>query len=173
MVSVVFHIKSPQGKPAGRVAVLAAYPNSTYLTGRTGSDGNCRFDLYRTDQEMKVLVAAEGHLPFHDTILPGERETIELELEPSPDERKALLFIRDTGYIPGVEGRLNPHKDGYVYADNIAINGRLAYPAAPFQIGEPLHLMDIYGVETSIRFLVVEGQFSLMEHTKPKAYGGE
>ena len=94
-------------------------------------------------------------------------------MEPSKDGRKAMIFNKSTGYIPGLEGRLNPHKDGYVYGDNIAINGRLATPAAPFKIGEPLYLIDVYGVETTIRFLVVEGQFSLIEYTEPKAYSGE
>ena len=74
--------------------------------------------------------------------------------------------------MPGIEGRLNPHKDGYVFGDNLAINGRVANPAAPFKIGESLHLIDVYGVETTIRFLVVEGEFSLIEYTEPRAFGG-
>ena len=41
---------------------------------------------------------------------------------------------------------------------------------APFQIGEALHLLDAYGVETTIRFLMVTRQFSLIEYTKPKTY---
>ena len=130
---------------------------------------------------MKVLVAAEGHLPFHKTAIPGKSEIVPVELEPSKDDKRALLFTRSTGYIPGIEGRLNPHieerlnphKGGYVYGDNIAINGRLATPAAHFTIGECLQLIDVYGVETTIRFLEVEGQFSLIEYTEPKAYSGE
>ena len=101
------------------------------------------------------------------------QKTVPLELTPSTKERKSALFTRSTGYIPGIEGRLNPHKDGYVYGENIAINGRLANPAARFEIGEALHLIDVYGVETTIRFLVVEGQYSLIEYTDPKPYGGE
>ena len=122
---------------------------------------------------MKFLVAAEGHLPFHDSVVPGKSETIPLKLIPSTKERKAVLFTRSTGYIPGITGRLDPHQDGYVYGENIAINGRLANPAARFEIGKALHLIDVYGVETTIRFLVVEGQFSLIEYTDPKPYGGE
>ncbi len=91
-------------------------------------------------------------------------------LDPSTDDKRALLFTRSTGYIPGIERRLNPHKDGHVYGDNIAINGRLAEPAAHFTIGECLHLIDVYGVKTTTRFLEVEGQFSLMEYTEPRAY---
>ena len=173
MTDVVFEVKDDRGMAVSGAAILAAYPDGRYRTGQTGGDGTCRLDLYRTDQQMKVLVAAEDYMPFHDTVVLGQRETVALKLEPSEGERKAALFTRDAGYIPGVSGRLNPHKDGYVYGDNIAINGRLAHPAARFEIGEDLHLIDVYGVETTIRFLVVEGQFSLIEYTQPKAYGGE
>lgn len=173
MKDVIFRIKSSDGMAVANASLLVAYPNGTYLTGRADADGNCPLELYRTDQEMKILVAAEGYLPFYDITAPGKRDIIELELEPSRDERNSLLFTQSAGYIPGVEGSLNPHKDGYVYGDNLAINGRLAHPAAPFEVGESLHLMDVFGVETTIKFLVVEGQFSLIEYTKPKAYEGE
>lgn len=173
MADVIFQIKTQDGATVQKAEVLAAYPDGRYRTGLTDSDGRCRLNLYRVDQKMKVLIAAEGHLPFHTTVVPGESGLVPLELEPSKDDRKALLFTRSTGYIPGIEGRLNPHKDGYVYCDNIAINGKLATPAAHFELGKPLHLLDVYGVETTIRFLVVEGQFSLIEYTEPKAYAGE
>ena len=173
MREVVFQINENGGATVEKAEVLAAYPDGRFLTGQTDADGTCRINLYRTDQVMNVLVASEGHLPFHTTIDPEISEFVLLQLEPSKDDRKALLFTRSTGYIPGISGRLNPHKDGYIYGDNIAINGRLATPAAQFKIGEDLHLIDVYGVETTIRFLVVEGQFSLIEYTEPKAYAGE
>lgn len=172
MPDVVFQIKENGGTAVPGAKVLAAYPDGRYLTGETDTDGNCRLDLYRTDQKMNVLVASAAHLPLHATIDPEISDIVPLQLEPSKDERKALLFSRSTGYIPGISGRLNPHKDGYVYGDNIAINGRLATPAARFKIGESLHLIDVFGVETTIRFLVVEGQFSLLEYTEPRAFAG-
>ncbi len=173
MPDVVFQIKDNEGTAVHDAKVLAAYPDGRYLTGQTDADGNCRLDLYRTDQEMKVLVASEDHLPFHTTIDPEISRVVPLQLRSSKDDRKALLFTQSTGFIPGISGQLNPHKDGYVYGDNLAINGRLATPAARFKIGDALHLIDVYGVETDIRFLVVEGQFSLLEYTEPKAYAGE
>ena len=173
MTAVVFQVETPPGAAVHGASVLAAYPDGRFLTGQTDGQGSCRLDLYRTDQEMKILVASESHLPFHNTVVPGRLETIHVKVEPSTKGRKSILFTQSTGYIPGVSGRLNPHADGYVYGDNIAINGRLAYPVAHFEIGEPLHLTDVYGVETTIRFLVVEGQFSLIEYTEPKSFGGE
>ena len=103
---------------------------------------------------------------------PQAQPTITYRLEDSTEGREGVLFTSNRGYIPGLEGRLNPiNNDGslYVYADNIAINGKVLHPA-PFQISEALHLLDAYGVETTIRFLMVTRQFSLIEYTKPKTY---
>ena len=172
MGNVVFNVKAAEGAPVPGAAVLAAYPNRTFVTDKTDADGQCRLNLYRTDQELTVLIAAEGYLPFHSTIVPRDQRSLSLELIPSTDGRNAALFTKSTGYIPGIEGRINPHKDGYVYANNIAINGTLATPATHFDIGQPLQCIDVYGVETTVRFLVVEGQFSLIEYTDPKAYAG-
>ena len=173
MPDVTFEIVGFQHEAVQGAAVLAAYPSGVSVRGETDAKGECRLHLYRTDQDMTVLVAAEGYLPFHTTLMAGGSDRVHLKLESSKDGRKAVLFDRSTGYIPGIEGRLNPHKDGYVYGDNIAINGRLATPAVHFKIGEPLRLVDVYGVETTIRFLVVEGQFSLIEYTEPTAYAGQ
>ena len=170
MSEVVFRLRSQQGDSVPGAAVLAAYPNETYRTGRTDSDGRWRLDLYRTDQEMTVLAAAESYLPLSETVLP-DKDVIDLEMERSTDRRSAVLFAKSTGHIPGVEGCLNPINDGrtYVYADNVAINGRVANPAA-FEVGERLHLIDVYGVETEIRFVVVTAQFSLIEYTEPRPF---
>ncbi len=175
MVEVTFRLQSQEGGVAG-AAILAAYPNGTYRTGLTDASGEWSLDLYRVDQEMTVLVAAEGFKPLCESVVPNgavvRGAVVDLELTPSPNGRRAVLFTKSTGYIPGVEGRLNPINDGrtYVYADNIAVNGRVADPAG-FEIGEPLHLIDVYGVETEIRFLAATGQFSLIEFTEPRPFG--
>ena len=174
MTDVAFRLESPKGEGVPDAKVLVAYPNETYRTGQTNAEGELRLDLYRTDQELKVLAAAEGYRPLCTAVVPGDSTTVSLVLEPSTVGRRAVLFTRSTGHIPGVEGRLNPQNDGrtYVYADNIAIDGRPANPVK-FEIGESLHLMDVYGVETTIRFLEVTGQFSLIEYTEPKPFGIE
>jgi len=154
--------------------LLAEYPNGTYRVGESDSVGVCRIDLYRTDQPMRVLVAAEGYLPFHETVVPDNAASLELVMEPSLDGYSGVLFTRSTGFIPGIEGRLNPINDGrtYLYADNIAVDGRVANPVA-FEVGQKMHLTDVYGVETVIRFIAVTGQFSLIEYSKPRPYGQE
>ena len=173
MTDVKFEINGLRDEPVDGAVVLAAYPSGVSVRGRTDARGGCQLHLYRTDQDMKVLVAADGHLPFHTVLVPGDAERIPLTLEPSRDGRRAIIFERETGFIPGIEGRLKPDRDGYLQADNIAINGRLATPAVRFEPGEPLDLIDVFGVETTIRLLVVEGQFSLIEYTEPRAFSGE
>ena len=176
MKDVVFRVASTDtGAPIPGAAVLAAYSNKTYRTGQTDDKGECRLDLYRTDDQMIVCVAANGHLPFHTVVVPQESENdVAVKLELSKQGLNGILFTGSTGYIPGITGRLNPHGDGryYVYGDNIAINGRLAHPAVDFSLGQSLHLTDANGMETHARFLVVEGQFSLIEYTDPKPYSG-
>ena len=152
MADVVFQIKSSQGVCVRGANVLAAYPDGRYLTGETDLHGECRLGLYRTDQNMKVLVAAEGHLPFHDTVVPGGSETVPLELTPSTKERKSALFTRSTGYIPGVDGAssIRIKMDTFTVKTSQSTDDSRD-PAARFEIGEALHLIDVYGVETTIR----------------------
>lgn len=171
MEGVTFKLRSPAGRPVAGAVVLAEYPNGTYRVGESDADGDCRLRLYRTDQPMVVLAAAEGYLPVNETVVPDEAAGLDLVMEPSPDDRNSVLFTRSTGHIPGVEGRLNPVNDGrtFLYAGNIAVDGRVASPL-PFEVGQTLHLTDVNGVETDVRFVVVRGQFSLLEYTEPRAY---
>ncbi len=180
MHKVYLEAKGPDGQPIEGATVLAAYPDGRSLSGKTDSDGHFLLRLYRTDLEMTVLAAAEGYLPFQLKTVPGDRECVLVELEPSPDDRRAALFTKSAGHLKGLSGRIEPirdpyaypGKDGYLYADNIAIDGTLTPPAIPFIEGQRFEFLDIYGVETMVRFLVVRGQFSLIEYTEPTAFQG-
>ena len=175
MPDVTFRLLSPEGEGVPSAALLVAYPNGTYRTRVSDRQGDCTLDLYRTDQDMLVLAVAEGYLPLRETVTPGHSPVVELHMKTSVSHLKGALFAKSTGYIPGIEGRLNPQRDGertYVYADNIAINNRVANPAS-FEIGKPLHLLDAFGMETQLSFLEVTPQFSLIEYIEPRPYGAE
>ena len=173
MTEIAFRLLNPHGRGVAGASVLVSYLNGTYRTDRTGENGACTFDLYRTDQPMTVLAAAEEHLPLKETVELEGASSVELTMMPSVNRRRSLLFTKSTGYIPGVEGRLNPINDcgrTYVYADNIAVNGQVANPAQ-LEIAETLRFLDAYGVETEVRFLEIGPQFSLLEYTEPRPYG--
>ena len=164
------------GSPIDGAMVLLAYSNGTHLTGQTNAAGECEFGLYRLDDKMTVIAAAKDHLAYRRIgvlakSLASTRGVV--EMEPAYNDVNSILFTKLTGHIPGIAGRLNPINDGrcYVYADNIAINGKLAHPAH-FNIGDQLELVDVHGMTTTLRFLEISGQFSLIEYTTPKPYGG-
>ena len=155
--------------------LLLIYSNGTYLTGTTDSRGECEFELYRTDDQMNLWVVAEGHLACHRTGAPatsllGNGSVIEMETD--KESSNSILFTKSIGYIPGIDGRLNPinHNGTYLYADNIAVNGRVERPTH-FNVGESLDLIDAHGMQTTVRFLEVGPRFSLIEYTTPKPYG--
>ena len=69
---VTFQLTTPDGEPASG-GLLAAYPDGRYLTGQTRG-GVVSLKLYRTDVQMTVLAAADGCLPFHADVTPGEAQ---------------------------------------------------------------------------------------------------
>ena len=165
------------GPPIEGAMLFLAYSNGTYLTGKTDAQGECEFDLYRSDDRMSLLVAAEGHMACHRVGIPATclmANGSVIELDAVKESSNSILFTKSTGYIPGIDGRLNPinHNGTYLYADNIAVNGRLARPAN-FKVGEYLDLVDVHGMQTTVRFLEVGPQFSLLEYTTPKPYGAK
>lgn len=160
--------------PVDGAAVLLAYSNGTYLTGVTNASGECDFELYRLDDDMTLLAAAEGHMDYRNHGVSAHHllgKHGEVKMEPGRERLNSISFTKSTGCIPGISGGLNPINDVrcYVYADNVAINGMLAHPAN-FEMGEWLDLVDVRGMKTAARFLEITGQFSLMEFTTPEPY---
>ena len=81
-----------------------------------------------------------------------------------------MIFEAETGGIPGIAGRLNPIRDDldrtYLYASNVAINGGMPQPVS-FTLGEPLHLMDADGHETTASVVDIVGSAALLEYHPP------
>ena len=69
--------------------------------------------------------------------------------------------------LPGLSGRLNPVLGAldrtYLYASNIAINGGQKQPVH-FAPGEELLLMDVNGVELTVRIIDILGRSALLEY---------
>ncbi len=155
MADVVFQIRSSEGVCVRGAAVLAAYPDGRYLTGQTDVHGECRHpDRKPRSSRVTYLSTTIRNHP--------------LEVNSVHERAEGSSFHPEHGIYPRW-GDCSA-SSGYVYGENIA-NGLQSL--RHFEIGEALHLIDVYGVETTVRFLVVEGQFSLIEYTDPKPYGGE
>lgn len=81
-----------------------------------------------------------------------------------------MVIPERTGYLPGLQGRLNPILDSldrmYLYAPNLAINEGRPQPVH-FKLNEALRLTDVRGAEWSVGFVEMTGNSSVLEYELP------
>ncbi len=155
------------GEPVAGADVLALFPNKTWQRASSDSAGLARLKLYTTDAAMTVYVAAAGlGAAVEDGWVPAEG-ALEVQLEAVSDGG-SVIFADQTGYVPGLEGRLNPilHTPTrtYLYATNVAIDGGQQQPVDFTVGGTPLNLVDAHGNESEVRVVAMLGQSSLLEY---------
>ena len=155
------------GEPLGNVDLLALFPNNTWKSAETDACGEAVLDLHSTHLPMTVFAAATGFTAcVQRDWTPAERP-LSLELDALPPGGGAVIFPEATGYLPGLEGRLNPildpHDRTYLYASNIAIDQGQPQPVH-FLIGEDLRLTDADGNELWARIVAMAGRSALVEY---------
>ena len=154
------------GAPIRNAQVLMLYPNNTHREQRTDAFGNADFALH-TPLPMTVLCAAPG---FHAEVASYEPSsdapTIRLALKRFPGGG-SLVIANRTGYLDGIDGRLNPILDNldrtYLYADNVAINEGQTQPVH-FKLNEPLRLTDALGNTATVWFRELRGSSSVFDY---------
>lgn len=171
------HIKiiDDANSPVDQATVLVAYPNGTKTGGTTDQSGICAIDLYRDDITVRVIAASSEHYPYKCELgLNDIAGPVEITMKQGDGKwGNSAIFNGRTGYIPGIEGRLNPIHDTsdryYVYGNNLAINGGERQPVG-FVPGEWLTVEDSKGAECSVKFIVIEDHFILLEYSTPTHY---
>lgn len=153
------------GTPIVSAEVFAIADNNTTIGAETDANGVARLSVH-TRRKYTVWIA---HPKFPCSIHP--------EVDPQSDLRVKLLrsdelgskIINSTGYIPGLNGRLNPildpHNRTYLYADNIAVNGGQQQPVT-FEIDRPLELEDSLGSIFSVTIKIIRGRTSLLQYSR-------
>ncbi|MYE07648.1 MAG: hypothetical protein F4X95_02720 [Oligoflexia bacterium] len=155
------------GKTIKRVNLLLLFPNKTWKEAVTDKNGEAKIYLHSTKKPMTIFAAAENYSAYlkKDWALLEGVLTIELQKLLNGG---SVIFPNSTGYIPGLEGRLNPILDNlnrtYLYADNIAINGGKQQPVY-FTFGEKLHLQDSNGKEKIVYIIDIRGKSALLEYS--------
>ena len=154
------------GRPMAGADVLALFPNKTWKRATTDDNGEAEVDLHTTHLPMTVFAAAPGHSAHLEREWVPSQGSLAVELEPLR-EGGSVIFAESTGYLPVVQGRLNPIRDAhdrtYLYASNISINEGMQQPVH-FSLGEDLRLTDADGREAIVRIVDVVGRSALLEY---------
>ena len=154
------------GQPLPDSDVLTLFPNKTWKRATTDENGEAEVDLHTTHLPMTVFVAAPGHNAHVEREWIPSQGSLAVELAPLR-EGGSVIFAESTGYLPVVNGRLNPIRDShertYLYASNIAINQGKQQPVH-FALGEDLRFTDADGREATVRIIEVVGRSALLEY---------
>ena len=162
---VVITVRSA-GQPLSGSDVLALFPNKTWKRATTDENGEAEVDLHTTHLPMTVFAAALGHGAHLEREWIPSQGSLAVELVPLR-EGGSVIFAESTGYLPVVNGRLNPLRDSHertsLYASNIAIDQGKQQPVH-FALGEDLRLTDADGREATVRIVEVVGRTALLEY---------
>ena len=148
------------------VEILALFPNKTWQRALSDETGKAVLQLHTTNLPMTVYVAKPRHKGMLTNNWIPNQEDLLIDLQ-KKSSGGSVIFPNATGYIPGLEGRLEPILDAsertYLYADNIAIEDGLKQPVN-FRLGKPLKLTDAFGTELSLTVLAIIGRSTLAEY---------
>ena len=154
------------GQPLPGSDVLALFPNKTWKRATTDENGEAEVDLHATHLPMTVFAAAPGHGAHVEREWVPSQGSLAVELGRLP-EGGSVIFAESTGYLPVVQGRLNPIRDNldrtYLYASNITIDQGKQQPVH-FAFGEDLRLTDSDGREAMVRVVDVVGRSAVLEY---------
>lgn len=158
----VVNVVDEQGSPLHGATLTALADNDTYKDAVSTGTGTAKFN-FQTRRRLRVLIA---HPSRPGAIFPEWDPADDLRATLPASENAGSVICHSTGYIPGLEGRLNPildtHGRLYLYADNIAINGGEQQPAS-FQVGVPFALEDSNGAVMEVTVLHIQGRTSLLQ----------
>ena len=149
--------------PKKGVSVCALAKNSTWIDALTDPNGYASLKLNKS-QVYTLLLAHPKH---PSKVIENFREDGEIDIRLPISRYVGSLIIHSTGYIPGLNGRLNPILDAsnrtYLYADNIAINGGQVQPTT-FVVNEPFKLEDAQGSKFEVNVKLIIGRTALLEY---------
>jgi hypothetical protein len=162
---ITLHVKvvNRLGMPIPGAAILILSPDGRYVSGVSDSEGGAALEFFDQNRPT-VLCANPGFVgSFRSDVDPGQPVVFEL----AASRGGSIIIENGTGYITGLEGRLNPILDSqrrsYIYADNIAIEGNPDQPFS-FTLGRPFRVMDSKGRAFSLTVIAMRGRSFLINY---------
>ena len=142
------------GQPVPKVDLLALFPNQTWKSYQTDSDGKATLNLYSDDLSMTVFAAAPGYEGAIRINWIPAKEDLTIEMNPLPNGG-SCIFNELRGYIPVLEGELefvwleNVGKIG-VLSDGVLMNGEKPPPIISTLSGKDSSVDRVYFDESEI-----------------------
>jgi hypothetical protein len=163
--SVRIRASDPNERPISGVSITALADNQTSIDGKTDENGIAALELLN-HKEYALLVA---HPRSQAKIIQAFERNSTLDIRLILSSEVGSIVLHSTGYIPGLNGRLNPILDTenrtYLYADNIAINGGVNQPAS-FSVNEPFDLEDSSGNTFRVVVRHIATRIALLEYCR-------
>lgn len=162
----IFSVSDAHEKPVAGADILVIKSDGKHLSATTNERGAA--NLEESDQEPVTVFCAHpgfSHYASEKVIL-GTIFKIELRTRPHGG---SVIFPDGTGYVPGLDGRLNPMLDTqgrtYLYAENVAIEGGEAQPVS-FTPNRPFNVRDQHGNSFELDIINIIGNSSLIDYTR-------
>ncbi len=154
-----------QGKAISSAQVAVIPQNRVARHATTDASGKASLEV-PAGERVTLLAAHSSYGPLVERGFDSGRNP-RLTLSTSPDGGSTIL-TSSTGYVDGVQGRLNPHVgaeagDYFIYIDDAAVVGKPEGPVH-FSLEEVLLVQDQNDVTTRLIFLEVTKNASLIEY---------
>ena len=147
------------------VHLCALADNNTTITGVTDHDGRASVRLL-VGRRYRLLIA---HPKYASKVLDEVHVNDNIDIRLPMSRHIGSVILHSTGYIPGLNGRLNPILDTlnrkYMYADNVAVNGGQQQPVS-FEVDKPFELEDAQGSKFEVSVKLISGRTSLLEYRR-------
>lgn len=158
-------VNNDENMPIADVTVTAQADNGTIVEGHTDADGRCVLAIH-TRRPYRLLIS---HREFPAAVIERVDPAEGIQVTLPRTENIGSVVIHSTGYIPGLNGRLNPILDTshrtYLYADNIAIDGGGPQPVT-FQVNVPIELEDANGAIVFATVKHIASRVTLLQFTR-------
>jgi hypothetical protein len=160
-------VLSTLGEAIEGATIVAIADNDTTKSALSKNNGIAELTI-STRRNYQLLVS---HPEYPGAIVQSWDSAEDLRVTLASTDNTGSLICMGTGYIPGLQGRLNPilgtGNRTYLYADNIAIDKNKNQPAA-FSLDVPFELEDCDGVIMQVRVLHIQGRTSLLQFVHAK-----
>ncbi len=153
------------GSAVRSAQLLVLFEDSTFVEATTDREGKARIgNLKRAS--ATIFCAHSEYASYKGERNLGGSFTIQL---PTDQNKGSIIIANGTGYVPGLEGRLNPilgdQTRKYIYASDILIEGGKAQPYR-FTEQVPFSVVDKRGSQFTLEVISILGSSSLIEFRK-------